>query len=152
MPAPYSGSCQCGAMKFEITAEPLTVYVCHCNACKKQSGSAFGMALIAPADAVKMTEGTPKSYTKTAQSGRTADCDFCPECGNRLFHRLGADAPIVLVKTGIMDDPGQFEPVVHLWTESADPWVVIPDDVVAYDQQPADRFAEAMELYKAKHG
>ena len=152
MPAPYSGSCQCGNIKFEITAEPLTVYVCHCNACKKQSGSAFGMAMVAAADSVKVLQGTPKVYVKTAQSGGEAECDFCPECGNRLFHRIGPDAPIVLVKTGVLDDAKDLTPVVHLWTEEIDDWVEIPDDVIAYEQQPTDRFAEAIELYKSRFG
>ena len=151
MSAPYSGSCQCGAMKFEITAEPLTVYVCHCNACKKQSGGAFGMAMVVPADSVKMTQGTPKVYVKTAQSGRTAECDFCPECGNRLFHRLGAGVPIVLVKTGVIENAGDLKPAVHLWTEEADDWITIPDDVIQYEQQPTDGFAEAIEFYQSRN-
>ena len=151
MSAPYSGSCQCGAMKFEITAEPLTVYVCHCTACKKQSGGSFGMAMIVPSASVKMLQGEPKVYVKTAQSGRTAECDFCPECGNRLFHRLGADAPIVLVKTGVIDNAGDLKPAVHLWTEEADDWVEIPDDVIQYEQQPTDRFAEAIEFYQSRN-
>jgi hypothetical protein len=139
-------------MKFAITAEPLTVYACHCNACKKQSGSAFGMAIVAAADSVEMLAGTPKVYVKTAQSGRSAECDFCPECGNRLFHRLGPDAPIVLVKTGVLDDAKGLAPVVHLWTEEMDGWVSIPEDAVQYPEQPTDRFAEAIELYKARTG
>ena len=151
MPAPYQGSCQCGAMKFEISAEPLTVYVCHCHACKKQSGTSYGMAMVVPSDALKMTEGTPKTYVKTAESGRTADCDFCPECGNRLFHRLGPDAPITLVKTGLIDNGEGIAPVVELWTQEKDPWVEMSGMLASYEQQPTDRFAEAIELYQKKN-
>jgi hypothetical protein len=138
-------------MKFEITEEPLTVYVCHCHACKKQSGGAFGMAMVAKADSVKMLQGEPKVFVKTAQSGRTAECDFCPDCGNRLFHRIAPDAPIVLVKTGVIDDAGDLKPAVHLWTDEVDDWITIPEDVIQYPQQPTDSFAEAIAAYQSRN-
>ncbi|BAY36106.1 glutathione-dependent formaldehyde-activating GFA [Nostoc sp. NIES-2111] len=29
----YTGGCQCGQIRYEIRAEPLTLYVCHCKEC-----------------------------------------------------------------------------------------------------------------------
>ena len=77
MPAPYKGGCQCGAVRFEINAEPLTAYVCHCITCQKQSGSAFGMAIVVPTDAIAVLEGGTSTFIKTADSGRESDCAFC---------------------------------------------------------------------------
>ena len=95
MPAPYKGGCQCGAVRFEISAEPLTAYVCHCITCQKQSGSAFGMAIVVPTDAIAVLEGGTSTFIKTADSGRESDCVFCPKCGNRLFHHIKADAAML---------------------------------------------------------
>ena len=43
MPTPYTGGCQCGAVRYVLTAEPIRIGACHCKECQRQSGSAFGM-------------------------------------------------------------------------------------------------------------
>jgi hypothetical protein len=45
MAAPYTGGCVCGATCYRLTAEPLTLYACHCTDCQKRSGSAFGLSM-----------------------------------------------------------------------------------------------------------
>ena len=42
----HTGGCQCGAITYEITADPIMTYACHCTICQTQSGSAFGMAAV----------------------------------------------------------------------------------------------------------
>ncbi|MEM8613383.1 MAG: GFA family protein [Cyanobacteria bacterium P01_H01_bin.105] len=58
MPLPYIGGCQCGQIRYEIQAEPLTLYVCHCTECQQQSSSAFGMSMSVPREAVKLLQAT----------------------------------------------------------------------------------------------
>ena len=42
-----TGGCQCGAVRYAISAAPLRLIACHCRECQKQSASAFGMSLAA---------------------------------------------------------------------------------------------------------
>ena len=148
MPAPYKGGCQCGAVRFEISAEPLTAYVCHCITCQKQSGSAFGMAIVVPTDAIAVLEGGTSTFIKTADSGRESDCVFCPKCGNRLFHHIKADAAMSMVKTGLLDDASDIIPVALLWTSRALNWVTIPNDVLIFEGQPEVGMGSLIEAYK----
>ncbi|MFP6734856.1 MAG: GFA family protein [Rhodospirillales bacterium] len=148
MPAPYKGGCQCGAVRFEISAEPLTAYVCHCITCQKQSGSAFGMAIVVPTDAIAVLEGGTSTFIKTADSGRESDCVFCPKCGNRLFHHIKTDAAMSMVKTGLLDDASDIIPVAHLWTSRALNWVTIPNDVLIFEGQPEVGMGSLIEAYK----
>ena len=148
MPAPYKGGCQCGAVRFEISAEPLTAYVCHCITCQKQSGSAFGMAIVVPTDAIAVIEGGTSTFIKTADSGRESDCVFCPKCGNRLFHHIKADAAMSMVKTGLLDDASDIIPVAHLWTSRALNWVTIPNDVLIFEGPPEVGMGSLIEAYK----
>lgn len=150
MPAPYTGGCQCGAFRFEVTEEPLTAYVCHCSDCQKQSGSAFGMAILVANDAIKVLQGETRTYVKKADSGREAECLFCPICGNRIFHRGVGGPPMTLIKTGLLDDPSGIEPVAHFYTRNAAPWVVIPDGVLAYETQPTEGLGPVIEAYQAR--
>lgn len=147
MPALYSGSCQCGACGFEIAAEPLTAYLCHCSDCQKQSGSAFGMAIVVPREAFRLRNGETQTYVKTAASGRAADCLFCRSCGNRLYHDVG---PVLLVKAGLIDDTTGIEPICNLWTKDAQPWVKIAENMLNYETQPTDGFGALIERYQAR--
>ena len=49
---PLAGGCQCGAIRYAITAEPGPIYVCHCRECQKQSASAFGISVSVPGGAL----------------------------------------------------------------------------------------------------
>ena len=40
-PRTRSASCLCGAIKFDITGDPVTFMVCHCVNCQKATGSVF---------------------------------------------------------------------------------------------------------------
>ena len=83
---PREGGCQCGEVRYQLEGEPLALVVCHCTACQRQSGSAFGMSLIVPKDAFHLVAGAPKNFTRSADSGRSVRCMFCPSCGTRIYH------------------------------------------------------------------
>ena len=138
MPAPYTGGCQCGAVRYEISAEPVAAYVCHCTECQRQSGSAFAMAIRVPNEHFRLTRGALKSFVRTAPSGRTMECSFCPDCGTRIYHVPEHFKDQKSVKPGTLDDARWVKPTHHLFVRSALPWVRIPDGVVAQETMDPD--------------
>ena len=136
-----SGGCQCGAIRYEIRAEPLTLYVCHCRECQKQSSSAFGMSMTVPREAIVLLQGQPKQWTRLADSGREVTCLFCETCGTRLFHNPARNPQITNVKPGTLDDTSQLQPIGNLWTASAQKWVVISEQMQNYLGQPDSQTA-----------
>ena len=138
MTFPYTGGCQCGQIRYEIRAEPLTVYVCHCQECQKQSSSAFGMSLTVARDAFAIIQGQPKAWTRKADSGREVKNWFCGDCGTRLFHERTYSPDTINVKPGTLDDTSWLHPVGNLWTSKAQPWVIISEQMLNYDGQPED--------------
>lgn len=42
MTMPLTGSCNCGAVAFEVSGPPRDVIACHCTLCRKQSGQYVG--------------------------------------------------------------------------------------------------------------
>ena len=138
MTAPYSGGCQCGQIRYEIRAEPLTLYACHCKECQKQSSSAFGLSMPVPRAAVVILQGQPKQWQRVSDSGREVSCLFCGECGTRLFHNPARNAKITNVKAGTLDDTSWLQPVGNLWTQSSQKWVLLSDEILNYEAQPSD--------------
>jgi hypothetical protein len=150
MRLPLTGGCQCGAVRYEIRAQPLTVYACHCTECQRQSASAFSLSLVAPRDALAIVAGTPKAWRRVVEgTPRAIQCVFCGECGVRLLHNPEHNLQVSIVKPGTLDDASWLEPVGHVWTRSAQSWFEIPDDGVNYDAQPPDQ-SRLIEAWRAR--
>ncbi len=128
-----NGGCQCGAIRFTLTGKPEQVYACHCRECRKQSASAFGISVIVNADAVDPVKGTPATWTRPTDSGGSMTCAFCPDCGSRLWHGAGG---ITSVKGGALDTTPS--PQSHIWVSQKLDWVILPDDLPQWPQEPED--------------
>ena len=114
------GGCQCGAARYEISGAPVSLYVCHCRHCQKQSSSAFGMSLIVAREQIALS-GELKFWKTAGESGREKVCAFCPQCGARLYHAYPGGH--ISVKAGTLDDISQLRPARHIWTKRALPWL-----------------------------
>lgn len=138
MPVPYRGGCQCGAVRYQISEEPLALYVCHCTNCQHQSASAFGMSLKVKSTSARFTKGTLKTFQLAGDSGQPKTGAFCPDCGTRLYHSAGPTAPSMTIKHGTLDDKYAFKPTAHIWMRSKQPWVSVPDGMPQFEKGPTD--------------
>ena len=130
-----TGGCQCGEVRYESEGESPALYVCHCRECRSQSSSAFGISFIVPRQGLRLTKGTPKFWSRPADSGGRVDCAFCPNCGSRLWHEAEGE-PTVSIKGGSLDDPPDLSTAFHIWTSRKLPGVVIPDGAEQFPEEP----------------
>ncbi len=137
MAAKLAGGCQCGNIRYEILGEPKQLLACHCTDCQRQSGSAFGMTLVVDESDFRLTQGEVKTFTSTSEAGRRKLGAFCPECGTRIYHKPEWRKGSVSVKPGTLDDTRWLKPDLHLWTESKQGWVAIPEGAKAFEKQPS---------------
>jgi hypothetical protein len=45
MNEPYTGGCACGAIRYEVSAEPVVMSDCQCRQCHRDSGTGHGSHL-----------------------------------------------------------------------------------------------------------
>jgi hypothetical protein len=141
MRLPITGGCQCGAVRYELAAEPITLYACHCRDCQRQTGSAFALSLVVPRAALGIVKGAPRAWERPGAhtaSGTPASCVFCAECGSRLYNLPSRAPDLAVLKPGSLDDTSWLEPVGHVWTQSAQPWVIFDEGTLLYEAQPPD--------------
>ena len=139
MTSTFTGRCQCGAVTYRAASDPVMIYACHCTICQRQSGSAFGMAVVFNGEDFDLA-GTPPAHFVRPGHGRDFRCYFCPDCGTRIYHQwytADGDYPFLSVKPGTLDDTGWLKPGCHVWTQHAQPWVRFGDNDVVFDQQPS---------------
>jgi len=133
-----TGGCQCGALRYEVSGDPLDVYCCHCTECRKQSASAHGISVIVRRANFRLTQGEPKVWSRPTDSGNTTDCWFCPDCGSRICHLGSGDPDTLSVKGGSFDDPPDMTGAKHIWTASKMPGIEIPEGVESWPGEPPD--------------
>lgn len=131
------GGCQCGAVRYRLTAGRHAVYACHCRECQRQSGSAFALSMpVRRADLV--LSGQLGSWSRAADSGARSKCSFCTRCGTRIHHSSSASPDWVTLKPGTLDDTSRIVAAAHLWVRSRQAWVMLDPATATFDTQPAD--------------
>ncbi|SEH19320.1 Uncharacterized conserved protein [Sphingopyxis sp. YR583] len=120
------GGCNCGAVRYRLSDNPITVAVCHCANCRRQSGSAFSVNVVVAADAMKLTGDLTTHEDHDTESGQPVLRQFCATCGSPIRSLSAASPKVAIVKAGTADDPTRFVPAIHVWTATALPWVEIP--------------------------
>ena len=65
-----TGQCHCGSIRVIATGEPDRVYLCHCQACQRRTGTAFHFGASFPKEQVRLDgERRSTSATPTAAIG-----------------------------------------------------------------------------------
>lgn len=84
----FKGQCHCGAVEWsvDLPEDSQGHILCHCDACKLQSGGEYTLNQIAPKEAFKLTKGDLKVYTYKGDSGNPVDCFFCANCTSSPYH------------------------------------------------------------------
>lgn len=138
MSFPRSGGCQCGAVRYAVTAPPVVVFVCHCTDCQRRSGSAFVVSLIVADSDFQLTRGRLTPQTRTGDSGGQLTHWFCAACGTPILgmERGASPGRYQTVRVGTLDDVSGIRPTVHTWTRSAQDWVTIPAGARMFEGNP----------------
>jgi hypothetical protein len=134
IPSSFAGGCVCGAIRYECTAEPIMMFNCHCRDCQRTTGSAFTPVVYVPANAFKITKGSPRYYSTTSEMAGHNKRGFCPECGPRLFG--GASETGQGIAASSLDDPSLFSPQVDMWASDAQPWHSMDPKVPKFQKYP----------------
>ena len=113
----FSGKCLCGNVTYKCHAEPTVIFNCHCEDCRRATGSVFGTNFFVPEDELEIF-GEVSFYSHTADSGSTMTKRFCPNCGSLLFGNNSAKSNVVSIRAGTVDQLDLIKPVVNVFMDS----------------------------------
>jgi hypothetical protein len=118
---PLSGSCLCGAVRYQSSASPLFSGNCYCSDCRRESGGGHVTAVSVPNDSVSVI-GTVATFSKAGASGKLIERSFCPRCGTTLYARPELRPGLTMLRAGTLDDASAVAPSVNLYTSRAPAW------------------------------
>ena len=128
----FEGGCTCRAVRYRMTSTPLFVHCCHCRWCQRETGSAFVLNALIEADRVVLLRNAPEPVMTPTLSGKGQRIWRCPTCRVALWSNYaGAGDKFNFVRVGTLHEPDRLPPDIHIYTESKQPWVILPPDVPA---------------------
>lgn len=99
-----TGRCLCGKVSFTTQESVEDIASCHCDMCRRWSGSPALSAFFETE--VKITG---EENLKWYQSSDWAERGFCTVCGSSLFYRVKGEQPIFSINAGAFDDQSRFK-------------------------------------------
>lgn len=115
----YFGSCLCGTAKFEVQGEFDNFYLCHCQHCQKDTGSAHAANLFSRSAKLNWLSGSD-SVTRFTLPGTRHNKSFCKFCGSALPSTHEAD--LLVIPAGCLDTEVSMSPTAHIFTSSNAVW------------------------------
>lgn len=110
--------CRCGSVRASVSGDPVRVSICHCDACKRRTGSAFGFNATWPESAVSIA-GETRRWSRVADSGGEVRYDFCPVCGSTIAYSLDARPGMISLPAGQFIEPDLPAPHAEVYAEKS---------------------------------
>jgi hypothetical protein len=124
------GRCTCGQVRYRVSGRPLFVHCCHCRWCQRETGSAFALNALFESDRVELLQGSVEAVDTPSASGKGQQIVRCPRCRVALWsHYAGAGEAVSFLRVGTLDEPDRLPPDIHIFTESKQPWLALPEGV-----------------------
>ena len=114
----HSGSCLCGAVAFEVEGAFESFFLCHCEYCRKDTGSAHAANLFSSGARLRWLSGADKVSTFDLPSTRHSKC-FCSICGSALPKRSEG---LLAVPAGSLNSDVPLRPNAHIFCASRAKW------------------------------
>jgi len=70
------------------------------------------------------------------ESGQPVIRRFCPDCGSPVVSYVAAAPGLEWIRAGTLDDMSWYEPQMHIWCGSAQPWVSIDGGLPRFEKNP----------------
>lgn len=113
-----TGHCLCGAVRFEAVGEPKWVEWCHCESCRRVTGSPVTAFAAYPKAAVTFPASTPASFISSPGVRRS----FCGRCGSPVAYEGARWPDEIHLHLGLFDVP-DLVPARHGCHEEMLPWL-----------------------------
>ena len=123
-----TAACSCGQLQVVAEGAPARVGVCHCRACQRRTGSAFGVQARWPRNQVT-TEGETRIWRRVGDDGTALDFRFCPHCGSTVWYTQDSAPDIIAIAVGAFGDPSFPAPARSSYDQYRHPWVELPDEM-----------------------
>jgi hypothetical protein len=130
----HAGSCLCGKVTFAVEGDFERFYLCHCERCRKDTGSAHAANLFS--STARLTWLSGEELVRTFDFNNTGHIkSFCVLCGSALPN-IQMDGTLLVVPAGSLDSDVPNRPDGHIFTARRANWDAGLENIVGFDGLP----------------
>ena len=127
-----TGGCQCGAVRYRVSGEPVMTALCHCSMCRRANAAPAVAWAMYTEGQVEFLGNVPKLYESSSGCRR----GFCAECGSQISFSADYIPGLIDITIGSLDDPNQLEPAFHYWESKRLSWLHLADQLPRHPEFP----------------
>tara|TARA_Y100000991_G_C21789714_1_gene270757 strand:- start:117 stop:527 length:411 start_codon:yes stop_codon:yes gene_type:complete len=131
----FTGSCLCGSVKYKSNSDPLVIQNCHCDQCRKTTGSVYLTNLFIKEENFEIT-GEVNNYTHLSDAGNKMTKFFCPKCGSQIFGKNSGRPGITTIRAGTVNEKDIIKPIRNLFLKSKVPSTPTDNNLEACEGMP----------------
>jgi hypothetical protein len=124
----FSGGCSCGAVRYEIAAEPIRGFQCQCRDCQRDTGGGHASVMVFARNAFHLS-GKVTEISRTADSGAGKSKGFCGNCGVPIYNKPEDKPEFIGIYVGSLDNAAAFKPAIVLFCSRGHEWDHLDPDV-----------------------
>ena len=131
----FTGSCLCGSVNYKSNSDPLVIQNCHCDQCRKATGSVYLTNLFIKGENFEIT-GEVNNYMHLSDAGNNMTKYFCPKCGSQVFGKNSGRPGIITIRAGTVNEKDIIKPIRNLFLKSKVPSTPINSNLEACEGMP----------------
>ena len=131
----YSGNCLCGAITYEADGQPIVVAQCHCDECRRLSGTGHTVGAMFSSEAVTLS-GTLRKFKYLSGKGSEVSKAFCAQCGSPIYGTNSRIPNHLTLTLGSMNDATGLDVQVVIFARDKQHWDQLGQDVMSFATQP----------------
>ena len=131
----FSGSCLCGSVQYKSTSDPLVIQNCHCDQCRKATGSVFLTNVFIKEESFNLS-GETNNFIHLSDAGSEMTKFFCPKCGSQIYGKNSARPGMVTIRAGSVNEKEIIKPIRNLFIKSKVPSTPLDQTLEACDGMP----------------
>jgi hypothetical protein len=128
------GSCLCGGIQYQINDVLGPIIYCHCQRCRKSSGSACVTSTEIHRAKFEVIQG--KELIKKFENPGAVDRFFCSHCGSQLYSERTATPLTMRIRLGTLDTKITERVSSHIFVGSKAEWHEIQDQAIQHQERP----------------
>lgn len=131
-----TGSCLCGSVKYEISGKAQRFYHCHCQRCRKATGTGHASnLLVTPENGLRWLKGEELLQRYKVPEAERFYNLFCSQCGSPM-PRVVPELDGVLIPAGSLNGEPPMQPSARIFWDSRAQWSCGSDGLPVYAEYP----------------
>lgn len=131
----FRGSCLCGSINYELIGEPKRFYHCHCQRCRKATGTGHASNIMVKEESFKWLAGESLLKRYKIPEAERFYTHFCSECGSPM-PRPVPEIGMIVIPADSLDHEIAIAPEARIFWDSRATWSCSGDGIETYPEYP----------------